>query len=46
VIQPVIVRPLAGGRYQLVAGERRWRAAQRARVHEIPRSSVSSTNAK
>lgn len=36
VIQPVIVRPLAGGRYQLVAGERRWRAAQRARVHEIP----------
>ncbi|NKJ42581.1 ParB/RepB/Spo0J family partition protein [Novosphingobium sp. SG720] len=36
VIQPVIVRPIAGGRYQLVAGERRWRAAQRARVHEIP----------
>ncbi len=36
VIQPVIVRPLAGGHYQLVAGERRWRAAQRARLHEIP----------
>ncbi len=36
VIQPVIVRPLQGGRYQLVAGERRWRAAQKARVHEIP----------
>lgn len=36
VIQPIIVRPLAGGRYQLVAGERRWRAAQRARLHEIP----------
>ena len=36
VIQPVIVRPLAAGRYQLVAGERRWRAAQRARLHEIP----------
>lgn len=36
VIQPVIVRPLASGRYQLVAGERRWRAAQRARLHEIP----------
>ncbi|AKM08292.1 ParB/RepB/Spo0J family partition protein [Pelagerythrobacter marensis] len=36
VIQPVIVRPLAGGRYQLVAGERRWRAAQKAKVHEIP----------
>ncbi len=36
VIQPVIVRPLANGRYQLVAGERRWRAAQRAHLHEIP----------
>lgn len=36
VIQPVIVRPMVGGRYQLVAGERRWRAAQRARLHEIP----------
>jgi ParB family chromosome partitioning protein len=36
VIQPIIVRPLAGGRYQLVAGERRWRAAQKAQVHEIP----------
>jgi ParB family chromosome partitioning protein len=36
VIQPVIVRPLGPGRYQLVAGERRWRAAQRAQLHEIP----------
>ena len=36
VIQPVIVTPLAGGRYRLVAGERRWRAAQKARLHEIP----------
>ncbi len=36
VIQPVIVRPLGNGRYQLVAGERRWRAAQRAQLHEIP----------
>jgi len=36
VIQPVIVRPLGPGRYQLVAGERRWRASQRARLHEIP----------
>lgn len=36
VIQPVIVRPLGSGRYQLVAGERRWRAAQKARLHEIP----------
>ena len=36
VIQPVIVRPLPSGQYQLVAGERRWRAAQRAQLHEIP----------
>jgi ParB family chromosome partitioning protein len=36
VIQPVIVTPIAGGRYRLVAGERRWRAAQKAQLHEIP----------
>jgi ParB family chromosome partitioning protein len=37
VIQPIIVRPHPEGTgYQLVAGERRWRAAQRARLHEIP----------
>ncbi|MEZ5749726.1 MAG: ParB/RepB/Spo0J family partition protein, partial [Caenibius sp.] len=36
VIQPVIVRRQGSGQYQLVAGERRWRAAQKARLHEIP----------
>ena len=36
VIQPVIVTRVPGGGYRLVAGERRWRAAQRARLHEIP----------
>ena len=36
LIQPIVVRPLGRDRYQLVAGERRWRAAQRARLHEIP----------
>ncbi len=35
LIQPIVVRP-HGDRYQIVAGERRWRAAQRARVHEVP----------
>jgi ParB family chromosome partitioning protein len=35
VIQPIVVRP-HGHRFQIVAGERRWRAAQRARLHEIP----------
>jgi ParB family chromosome partitioning protein len=36
VIQPVIVRPVGSGKFQLVAGERRWRAAQKAQLHEIP----------
>ena len=36
VIQPVIVTPHGTGRWRLVAGERRWRAAQRAQLHEIP----------
>ncbi|MEM1195049.1 MAG: ParB/RepB/Spo0J family partition protein [Pseudomonadota bacterium] len=36
VIQPIIVRPVGEGAYQLVAGERRWRAAQKAQLHEIP----------
>lgn len=36
VIQPIIVRPRGEGRFQLVAGERRWRAAQKAQLHEIP----------
>jgi ParB family chromosome partitioning protein len=36
VIQPIIVRSRGNGRYQLVAGERRWRAAQKAQLHEIP----------
>lgn len=36
VIQPIIVRPMGQGQYQLVAGERRWRAAQKARLHQIP----------
>src|SRR5579875_134336 len=36
VIQPVLLRPLAGGRYELIAGERRWRAAQMAELDSIP----------
>lgn len=36
VIQPVILRPLADGRYELVAGERRWRAAREAGLETIP----------
>ncbi|MDP2711120.1 MAG: ParB/RepB/Spo0J family partition protein [Solirubrobacteraceae bacterium] len=36
VLQPVLVRPVAGGTYELVAGERRWRAAQLAGLEAIP----------
>jgi ParB family chromosome partitioning protein len=36
VIQPLLVRKIASGKYQLVAGERRWRAAQRANLQRIP----------
>jgi len=36
VLQPILVRPLPQGDFQLVAGERRWRAAQRAGLSEIP----------
>lgn len=35
VIQPIIVRPHGGG-FQIIAGERRWRAAQRVQMHRIP----------
>src|SRR5947199_8619593 len=36
VLQPVLVRPLPGGRYELIAGERRWRAAKLAERETIP----------
>ena len=36
VLQPLLVRETAPGKYQLIAGERRWRAAQRAKLTEIP----------
>ena len=36
VLQPVLLRPLAGGTYELIAGERRWRAARTAGLEEIP----------
>ncbi len=35
LVQPIIVRPVAGG-YEIVAGERRWRAAQKAGLHTVP----------
>jgi ParB family chromosome partitioning protein len=36
VLQPILVRPIAGDSYEIVAGERRWRAAQIAKLHEVP----------
>jgi ParB family chromosome partitioning protein len=36
VLQPILVRPLAGDAYELIAGERRWRAAKRAGLQTIP----------
>ena len=36
VLQPLLVRPLDGGDYEIVAGERRWRAAQEAQLHKLP----------
>ncbi len=36
LLQPILVRPLDGGNFEIVAGERRWRAAQAAQLHEVP----------
>lgn len=38
ILQPILVRPIAGKKdsYEIIAGERRWRAAQRAGVHDVP----------
>lgn len=36
VMQPIVVRPLSGGRYEIIAGERRWRASQQAGLEKVP----------
>ncbi|OYW83031.1 MAG: chromosome partitioning protein ParB, partial [Asticcacaulis sp. 32-58-5] len=36
VLQPILVRPIAGGEFQIIAGERRWRAAQKAGLRNVP----------
>jgi ParB family transcriptional regulator, chromosome partitioning protein len=44
IIQPILARPLAGtpDSYEIIAGERRWRAAQRAGLHEVPIISINA----
>ncbi len=46
VLQPILVRPdsTKPGHYEIIAGERRWRAAQRAQVHEVPVQIVELTD--
>ena len=36
VMQPILVRPIEGGRFEIIAGERRWRAAKRAGLTDVP----------
>lgn len=36
VLQPILVRPLSGTMFEIIAGERRWRAAQKAQLHDVP----------
>ncbi|MCF0016966.1 ParB/RepB/Spo0J family partition protein [Pseudomonas stutzeri] len=36
VMQPIVVRPVEGGRYEIIAGERRWRASQQAGLERVP----------
>lgn len=36
IIQPIVVRPIGGNQYEIIAGERRWRAAQLANLSEVP----------
>jgi len=47
IIQPIVVRPLRGvpDNYEIIAGERRWRAAQRAGLHEVPVVVIEATDA-
>src|SRR5262252_2055997 len=47
IIQPIIARPIQGSAdiYEIIAGERRWRAAQRAGLHEVPVVIVEASDA-
>jgi ParB family chromosome partitioning protein len=45
IIQPIVVRQVEGDGYEIIAGERRWRAAQRAGLHDVPVAIVEATDA-
>jgi ParB family chromosome partitioning protein len=46
IIQPIVVRPVRGSAdaFEIIAGERRWRAAQRAGLHDVPIVSIDATD--
>jgi len=45
IIQPIVVRALQGDNFEIIAGERRWRAAQRAGLHEVPVAIIEANDA-
>ena len=45
IIQPIVVRALKGDTFEIIAGERRWRAAQRAELHDVPIAVVEANDA-
>jgi len=45
IIQPIVVREAGANTFEIIAGERRWRAAQRAGLHEVPIAVVDATDA-
>jgi ParB family chromosome partitioning protein len=45
IIQPIVVRALPGDKFEIIAGERRWRAAQRAGLHDVPIAVVEANDA-
>jgi ParB family transcriptional regulator, chromosome partitioning protein len=45
IIQPIVVRALQGDNFEIIAGERRWRAAQRAGLHDVPVAIVEANDA-